>query len=373
MIPLQAKGIPSHIFKPIIGFIKNDVIEKDIFIVDTFVNDQKILLSPNSSVDSHSIGVFKIDIDHLTPGDVVVLFPNGIVNTLFRIDSEDNTIFMTNNCNQNCIMCSQPPQKLNDIEQFFDINYSLIDFIPLSTKQLGISGGEPTLCSKYLRLLLIKLFDRIPSINVFILTNAVLLSDIKFSEYWVGLPKDKILFSIPLYGDNQFTHDSIVRTKGSFNKTIKGIYNLFKNGYRVELRVIPQKKNIIRLERLSQFIYKNLTFVEKVAFMGLENIGKAHTNIERIWIPPEILNIYLKKATDFLRISGINCSLYNFQNCVLPKQLRHLSLQTISDWKQEYLPECSKCIERSVCGGIFNSSLNLMKPYIEPIKDENNT
>jgi len=199
------------------------------------------------------------------------------------------------------------------------------------------------------------------------------LSYIKYFKHLKSFPKDKVLFSIPLYGDNSYTHDSIVRTKGSFYKTIKGIYNLFKEGYRVELRVIPQKLNLIRLEKLSQFIYKNLTFVENVAFMGLENIGKAQTNIEEIWISPQILSTHLIKATDFLRMSGINCSLYNYQNCILPKRLRHLSLQTISDWKMEYLPECSTCIEKNICGGIFNSSLNLIKQYIEPIKDENHS
>jgi His-Xaa-Ser system radical SAM maturase HxsC len=370
MIPLQAKGIPLNIFNPIIGIIKNDLWGKDL-IVDNYVKDRKIILSPNSIADSQSIGVFRIEIDYLRPGDVVVLFPDGVVNTLFRINSEDNIIFMTNNCNQNCIMCSQPPQKNNDLEFYFNINSSLIDFIPLSIKQICITGGEPTLCGKYLKLVLIKLFNRIPDINVFILTNAVLLSDTKYFEYISGLPQDKILFSVPIYGDNQFTHDSIVGTKGSFNKTLKGIYNLFKYGFRVELRVIPQKNNIIRLEKLAQFIYKNLTFVENVAFMELENIGKAQTNIENIWISPELLNFHLNKSTDFLTLSGIRCSLYNFQNCVLPIQLRHISLQTISDWKKEYLPECSECIERNVCGGIFASSLNMMKEYIKPIKNEN--
>jgi His-Xaa-Ser system radical SAM maturase HxsC len=372
MIPLQFKGTPINISNPVVGIISNDILKKEILYVSSFRNDEKIILSAKA-VSNMNMGVFGIPIDNLSPGDVVVIYPDGVVETLFRINSEDNTIFMTNNCNQNCIMCCQPPQRVNDIKHFFDINYTLIDLIPLSTKQLGISGGEPTLCGKYLSLLLEKLFNRIQDINVFILTNAVLLSDIKYFKHLKSFPKDKVLFSIPLYGDNSYTHDSIVRTKGSFYKTIKGIYNLFKEGYRVELRVIPQKLNLIRLEKLSQFIYKNLTFVENVAFMGLENIGKAQTNIEEIWISPQILSTHLIKATDFLRMSGINCSLYNYQNCILPKKLRHLSLQTISDWKMEYLPECSTCIEKNICGGIFNSSLNLIKQYIEPIKDESHS
>jgi len=369
MISLQVKGIPINILNPIIGIIKNDDVDKDTYIVDSLLRDKKILLSKKSIYNSKSIGVFNININYLTPGDIVVLFPNGVVKTLFRIESADNSIFMTNTCNQNCIMCSQPPQNKNDIEQQFNINYSLIDFIPLTTRQIGISGGEPLLCCIYLNHLLTKLFSRIELINVFILTNAVLLSDIKYFQNLQGLPKDRILFSVPLYGDNQFTHDSIVRSKGSFNKTIIGIYNLYKHNYRVELRVIPQKKNIMRLEKLSHFIYSNLTFVENVAFMGIENIGNANKNSDEIWLTPDELKNPLKKATEFLKMSGINCSLYNYPNCVLSKQLQLLSLQTISDWKREYLPQCLECKERNNCGGIFNSSIDLMKQYIEPIID----
>lgn len=258
-------------------------------------------------------------------------------------------------------------QKKDDIEHFYNINNILIDFIPQSTRQIGISGGEPTLCGKYLNLLLTKLFYRIPSINVYILTNAVLFSDINLIHNLDGLEKEKILFSVPLYGDNHYTHDSIVQSKGSFYRTIKGIHNLFNYGFRVELRVIPQVKNIMRLDKMAHFIYKNLTFVEQVAFMSIENIGNARKNIRDIWVPFKDLIGPLEKATNFLRISGISCSLYNYQSCVINNRLQEISKSTISDWKLEYLPVCSTCSLKNSCGGIFNSSLEIMKEYVKPI------
>lgn len=367
MIPLQTIGKPKNIFNPIIGTIQNDAIDKENFILDSNDLNQKIVLSSKSSTLSHPTGVFNVNINHLTPGDIVIVFPNGVINTLFRVKSEDNTLFMTNNCNQQCIMCSQPPKKKNDIEQLFEINSKLIELIPLTTLQLGISGGEPTLGGKYLFLLLAKLFNRIPQISVVVLSNAVLLSDKSFFQNLEGLNKERIIFSVPLYGDNEYTHDSIVRSKGSFYKTIKGIHNLFNYGFRVELRVIPQIKNLLRLEKISHFIYKNLTFVEQVAFMGIENIGNARKNIQDIWVPPEKLISPLERATNFLRMSGINCSLYNYQSCILDDSLREISQSSISDWKLEFLPICSTCNAKNSCGGIFNSSLEIMKEYINPL------
>jgi hypothetical protein len=103
--------------------------------------------------------------------------------------------------------------------------------------------------------------------------------------------------------------------------------------------------------------------------MGIENIGGARRNIEEIWTQPEKLMPVLIKAISFLRMSGMNCSLYNFQNCILPIELRNISYSSISDWKREYLPECISCQEMSNCGGIFNSSLKLLSNYIQPIKN----
>jgi His-Xaa-Ser system radical SAM maturase HxsC len=367
MIQLQTSGKPKNIYKSIIGTIQVEDIDKRIFILDSDDLNQKIVLSSKSTGLEHPIGIFDVNIDHLTPGDVVIVFPNGVINTLFRVESEDNTLFMTNNCNQNCIMCSQPPKRKNDIEQLFEINSKLIELIPLSTKQIGISGGEPTLGGKYLFLLLAKLYNRIPEIKVVVLSNALLLSDESFFQNLEGLDKERILFSVPLYGDNEYTHDFIVRSKGSFYKTIRGIHNLFNYGFRVELRVIPQKSNLIRLEKISHFIYKNLTFVEQVAFMGIENIGNAKKNIQDIWVPPEKLITPLECATKFLMISGINCSLYNYQPCILNLPLREICQSTISDWKLEYLPICETCNSKNSCGGIFNSSLEIMKEYINPL------
>ena len=58
------------------------------------------------------------EIDHLLDGYIVVMQPKtGFVRTLHRTDCAHNTLFMTERCNSNCLMCSQPPKDKDDTEQ----------------------------------------------------------------------------------------------------------------------------------------------------------------------------------------------------------------------------------------------------------------
>jgi len=38
------------------------------------------------------------------------------------IKSNDNTLFVTEQCNNRCIMCCQPPKRVNDIDLYFEQN-----------------------------------------------------------------------------------------------------------------------------------------------------------------------------------------------------------------------------------------------------------
>ena len=63
----------------------------------------------------------------------------------FNIESNDNTLFTTARCNNNCIMCCQPPLNNDDIDELFEKNVQIIKSAPKDIPIVGISGGEPTL------------------------------------------------------------------------------------------------------------------------------------------------------------------------------------------------------------------------------------
>ena len=98
----------------------------------------------------------------------------------FNIDSNDNALFVTEQCNNNCLMCCQPPKKVNDIEILHQKNIQLLRSAPKELKVLGITGGEPTLLGEKLVDLLTEARICLPNTTLQLLSNG---RGFKDSEY----------------------------------------------------------------------------------------------------------------------------------------------------------------------------------------------
>src|SRR5207249_10942370 len=110
-------------------------------------------------------------LDHINQGDILGLdFRKGYVRSLYRIGSGFNSIFATDRCNSNCLMCSQPPKDIDDSE-LVEEHLRLISLIPPTTKTLGISGGEPTLLGEDLFRVLSACKETLPVTRVHMLSN----------------------------------------------------------------------------------------------------------------------------------------------------------------------------------------------------------
>jgi len=121
------------------------------------------------------------------------------------------------------------------------------------------------------------------------------------------------------------------------------------------------------LEQFSEFIYRTLPFIGRVAFMAIEPIGKALKNIATIWIDPIDYSDNLSKAIRVLHLRKIDVMIFNHQLCTLPQDLWVLSEKAISDWKNVYSNECKTCIKKDQCGGFFLSGLPYRSRSISPI------
>lgn len=77
---------------------------------------------------------------------------NGLIEMKmnFDINSNDNSLFVTSQCNNRCLMCAQPPLNRDDIDSFWNKNIKLIDNAPNGLTNIGITGGEPTLLQEKL-------------------------------------------------------------------------------------------------------------------------------------------------------------------------------------------------------------------------------
>jgi His-Xaa-Ser system radical SAM maturase HxsC len=294
------------------------------------------------------------DTDHLAAGHIVAIEPlSGFIRTIYRPESRHNTIFATERCNSNCLMCSQPPIDTDDTSALTDRNLKLIDLISTPPEYLCITGGEPTLLDERLLLILEKLRDAFPTTYVHMLTNGRRFAWPDFTTRFAEVRHPNLSVGIPLYADHAALHDYVVQAKDAFDQTILGLHQLARRGIEIEIRVVLQGLTIPRLKSLAEYICRNLTFVDHVAFMGLEHIGYAPRNMKELWIDPIDYAEELEASVAVLSRFGISARIYNLQLCLLRKSLWKFARQAISDWKNTYGEACDGCAAREQCGGFF--------------------
>ena len=305
----------------------------------------------------------------VAPGDVIRLMEGSSrISVLYRRGSNSNTMLATERCNSFCIMCSQPPREVDD-RWLVDEMLETISLVDRDEPQLGISGGEPTLLGDNLLVVLDRARRLLPDTGLHVLSNGRRFADEAFARTVCAVRHPNLTWGIPVYSDCPEIHDYVVQAHSAWDDTLAGLYNLAKHKANIEIRVVVLRPNVERLGELAYFIFRNLTFAEHVAFMGLEPIGFAKANYEKIWIDPADCMEALNDAVFFLANRGMNVSLYNFPLCTLPNELRPFSRQSISDWKNAFLPDCDGCALRSECCGFFRSmDGKWMSRAIRPVK-----
>jgi hypothetical protein len=107
--------------------------------------------------------------------------------------------------------------------------------------------------------------------------------------------------------------------------------------------------------------------VEQVALMGLEMMGFARANVEELWIDPLDYKDELAEAVALLDRRRVKTMIYNTPLCLIDRELWPFAVKSISDWKNEYHPECLSCSVREQCGGFFYSAKYRVSDHIKAI------
>jgi His-Xaa-Ser system radical SAM maturase HxsC len=357
--PLRAKNglLVTHRFDPPpIGFRAYFILQSQRSLVEHF--------GP-----THDLFVLPDDQEYLSDGDVIRFEPNSAsLRCLYRRTSPHNAFLVTERCNNYCLMCSQPPR---DIDDSYIVN-DILECIPLmdaNTNEIVITGGEPTLLGDDLVRIIRAARGHLPNTAVHVLTNGRNFSDIQLASKMNSLGHPDLMFGIPLYSDISNIHDYVVQADGAFDETIRGILNLKRCGQKVEIRIVLHKQTYKRLPQLAEFLARNLLFADHVALMGLEMTGFTRTNLNDLWIDPKDYQSQLVEAVMILARYKMNVSIYNHQLCVLDPRLWPFSVKSISDWKNEYMPECDPCTKKNECGGFFSSAKLRYSSHISPILD----
>lgn len=373
---IQYKGITENISDSIVGIVTRNPFllyrGKSIFVSDnptilsrgfaghiTVRGTKKAFLVPQVNVDR---GV----LDKLVDGDCVLLDKDGVITVVWEKSAVMNPLLLTEMCDCRCRMCPQPP-KLHD-RTLSDICKRILDLIRVDASQtICLTGGEPTLLKQDFFTVLSLIRKKHNIAQIMLLTNGKSFADFEFTKQFVSVRPSNFISCVSLHSDVDEVHDKIVGVKNSFYKTIKGLHNLARFRETIEIRIVVSRLNAPYLESIATFIYRNFPFVYHCVFMGMEITGLAVDNYKEIWIDPFAYSDQLSRAVNVLSRGGINVSVYNIPLCLINKKIWRFSRQSISGWKNEYLPVCGSCKVKDECGGVFTTSGRYQSSYIRPI------
>jgi His-Xaa-Ser system radical SAM maturase HxsC len=379
MIPLVTRGKPWGVTKRLIGraaltpiaqSIRSDYIRvvNDVF-HDEDLGGYRAIVFQGALPEGLDIpAIHDCPSIHIAPNDVVSAEPSGNLRTLIRHSSRSNTLFATDRCNSLCIMCSQPPREVDDSKNADEL-IEIVRLIDSKIEELGITGGEPTLLGEGLIRVIESCKSQLPQTNLHLLSNGRRFADKSFAAALANIRHPRLMIGVPVYSDIDSQHDYVVQARGAFEDTVIGLQNLALHDVQVEIRVVIHRHTVQRLVALAEFIYRNFTFASHIAFMGLEITGFAKANFNELWVDPKSYTAQLRGAVEFLAQRGLQVSIYNHQLCSVPESLWSYCRASISDWKNDFPPECAPCDVRERCCGFFTWNLGFpLAREVSPVK-----
>jgi hypothetical protein len=188
MIPLSIRATLDSNRAPIVVRLNSDwkpeFTPHDGYLIDRI--DTKLRYQTNAGIlELDNIALDDVD------GDVLLVVPERqLAQRLIRASSSHNTLLVTEQCDQLCVMCSQPPKKHHvDLFQYF---HTALLLAPEGA-MIGISGGEPTLYKQELFALMLGTLSTRPDLSFHVLSNGQ-----HFTEEDVPIlrqfPKGKVLW-----------------------------------------------------------------------------------------------------------------------------------------------------------------------------------
>lgn len=198
---------------------------------------------------------------------------------------------ITSECNLRCIHCyNDSGQKryeltVKDIENVCD------SLCKANVKSIALSGGEPFMHKNILDFLDV-IADR--NLDCVIITNATLI-DKSIAE---RIHRYKVSFQVSINGSNAEIHDKVCG-RGSFDKTLLGIYNLLEayGSDKINIHSVITKINLNDTPNIIKLV-KSL-HINDISFSHVNNLGRAIENDVDISID-EVDEFFNRHANDLV-------------------------------------------------------------------------
>lgn len=284
------------------------------------------------------------------------------VRSLYDAQEHYGTIFITNHCNSNCMMCPDS-DSFRSMESDYNLERILqyIFLLPEDIGGLDITGGEPTLITYDLPVIVQAVYEKGGYLPVMLLSNGRSFADKSYTRQFQKFAKRGFYVEIPIHGSTAELHDRITRGKGGFLQTMEGIKNLVHARIKVGIRLVVTKINYQDLKTIIHLVSRRFPQISYINIMGMECLGNAYSNREQVWIEFEQVKEVVEEAVEECMKLGIKPHLYNFPLCLFQEKYWGCYRKSISPGKVRYLGECEGCGVQKECGGFFHSTSKITK------------
>ena len=204
----QIIGTPINIEEDVLGRItlkkRNVFNRKDYILVSEDLPNipsgySAVITNSQLSSNVCTCVVDKQELCEFNEGDVVLISKSGDVIFFYEINSLHNAIFATERCNHRCIMCPQPPVESETDKTPF--NLKLISLMDKNTREIGITGGEPTLIGDDLFVLIRQIQKFQPKAAISLLTNGVKFADKAYAMKLAMCKHHDLQIDVPIFSD----------------------------------------------------------------------------------------------------------------------------------------------------------------------------
>ncbi|MEA3307377.1 MAG: radical SAM protein, partial [Elusimicrobiota bacterium] len=159
-------------------------------------------------------------------------------------------------CNEDCLFCAKghAPKGVKSRFSHDDVLKTIFKKRKEGFDSISFDGGEPTLMKDLPKFIAFAVKCGYKEVGV--LTNAVLLSDLKILEALKKHGVKKVSFSVSLHSHKEEVSEYLTASKNTFKKTLKGIENILECGFTVSIYHIIASQNYKDLPSFARFVLK---------------------------------------------------------------------------------------------------------------------
>lgn len=276
-------------------------------------------------------------------------------------------IQITRKCNQQCIICSNPPSGWRDLT--LSKAKELVDkYIKAGYDGLILSGGEPTVYPYLPELITYCQRKKFP---VRLISNGQKMAD---SRYVKVLAKAGLRHvGISLYSDNEKVQAQLTGNAKALDNIKQALSNLIKAKIHVDICIAISKLNADHLSQVVKFVIKNYPEISHFIFNNLDpTANRVKDNPQTI---PRLADIELE-LIESLKILSKNkktfrvervplCYLPEFEDCstetrkIVKKEIRPIYFLDKKGYKiqesfyRQKAKKCGSCSLNEICAGLI--------------------